>query len=72
MKSSLNSEISSTHLKSFTGNFCDIDQPYKLFTSHYLRYDNSLFVSYSVIYLLLALSINKVTYSPSNSFLNHQ
>ena len=36
MKLSIKSEISSTHLKSFTANFCDIAHPYKLFTSQYL------------------------------------
>ena len=45
MKSSLNSEISLTHLNSFTGNICDIAHPYKLFTSRYLRHHDSLFLS---------------------------
>ena len=35
MKFSLNSEMSLTHFMSFTGNFCDTSQPYKLFTSQY-------------------------------------
>ena len=58
MKASLNSEISLTHLKLLTGNFCDNDQPYKLFRSQYSRYDGSLFlflVLYSFMYLLLVL-----------------
>ena len=38
-------ERSSTHLNQFRGNFCDIAQPYKLFTVEYLRYENSLFLS---------------------------
>ena len=42
MKSSSNSEISTTHLKSLTGNLCDISQPYKLFISQHLIYDDSL------------------------------
>ena len=45
MKSSLNEEVSSIHSKLFTGSFCDIAQPYKLFTSQYLTYDDSLFLS---------------------------
>ena len=40
-----NSEIYATYLKSFTGKFCDITEPNKLFTSQYLRYDHSLFLS---------------------------
>ena len=43
MKSSLNREVSSIHSKLFAGSFCDIAQPYKSFTSHYLRHDDSLF-----------------------------
>ena len=45
MKSSLNSDVPSTHLKLPKGNFWDIAHPYKLFTSNYLRYDDSLFMS---------------------------
>ena len=45
-----------THLKSFTGNFSDIAPPYKLFTSQYLRYDDFLFLSQSLMYLLLAFA----------------
>ena len=71
MKSSLNSEIYATHLRSFTGSFCDIAQPYKLLTSHYLRYDYFLFLSYSFIYLLLDFVYLRVTYFPFNSFFDY-
>ena len=54
MKSSLNSDVPSTHLKLPKGNFWDIAHPYKLFTSKYLRYDYFLFMSWSFMYLLLA------------------
>ena len=49
MKSSLNSENSATHLKSFTGNFCDIAEPYKLFIFQYLRFDSLLVLSHYFI-----------------------
>ena len=49
----LNWEVSSTHSKPFTGSFFHITQPYKLIASQYLRYDHSLFLSCSFIYLLL-------------------
>ena len=45
MKSPLNLEVSSIHLILFTESFCDIVQPYKLFKSQYLRYDDPLFLS---------------------------
>ena len=45
MKSSLNLTVSLIHSKLFTGSFCNISQPYKLYTSQYLRYDDSLFYS---------------------------
>ena len=54
MKSSLNSDVSSAHLKWFTDNFIDINYMYKFFTSQQLRYDESLFLSKSSMYLLLA------------------
>ena len=54
MKSSLNSDVSSAHLKWFTDNFFDINYMYKFFTSQQLRYDESLFLSKSSMYLLLA------------------
>ena len=49
MKSSLNSERSSTHLNLFRGTFSDIAKSqylikYKLFTSQYLKYENPLFL----------------------------
>ena len=56
MKFALNLEISSTHLKSFIGNFCDIVYPCKLFTPQYLRYHDSLLLSQSFMYLLLAFA----------------
>ena len=33
------------HSKLFTGSFCDIARPYKLFPSQYLRYGDYLFLS---------------------------
>ena len=45
MKSLLNSEISLTRLKLFTGNFYDIAQPDKLFKSQNLRWGDCLFLS---------------------------
>ena len=45
MKSLLNSDGSSTHLKLPKGNLLDIAYPYKLFTSQYLKYDDFLFLS---------------------------
>ena len=56
MKTSLNCEVSSTHLKLYVGSICIITQSYKLFTSQYLRYGNSLFFSQSFRCLLLAFS----------------
>ena len=53
IKNLSNSEISSTHLKSFTGIFYDIAQPCKSFTSQYLRYDDSLFLIKYFMDLLL-------------------
>ena len=38
-------EVSLIHSKLFTGGFCDIAQPYKLFTFQNWRYDDSLFLS---------------------------
>ena len=35
MKSSLNQEVSFIQSKLFSGSFCDIADPYKLFTSQY-------------------------------------
>ena len=45
MKSSLILDPFSTQIKSPTGNFRDIAHPCKLFTSQYLRYNDSLFLS---------------------------
>ena len=45
MKSVLNWDVSSTHLKQSTGTFGHIACPYKLFTSQYLRYGDPLFSS---------------------------
>ena len=42
-KFSLNWEVSSIHSNLFTGSFCNIAQPYKLFKCQYLSYDDSLF-----------------------------
>ena len=51
MKSSLNWQVSSIHSKLFTG---------RLFTSQSLNYDNSLFLSYSFMYLLLAFAYRSI------------
>ena len=40
-----NGEVSSVYLNLFIGSFCDIAQSYDLFTSQYLIYDSSLFLS---------------------------
>ena len=53
MKSWLSGEVCSIHRTLFTGSHCDIVKPYKLVTSQYLRYEDSLFLSYSFIYLFL-------------------
>ena len=45
MKSSLNLKVSLINPKLFNGSFCDIAQPYELFSSRYLKYDDSLFLS---------------------------
>ena len=47
IKLSSNSEMSPTHYKLLTGNFWDIAYAWKLFTSKYLRYEDSLFLSIS-------------------------
>ena len=43
-------------LKPFTGNIWNVVHPYKLFASKYTRYDDSLFLSWLVIYLLLTFA----------------
>ena len=58
MKSLFHWDVSSTHLKSFTGTFCDIVHPFKLYMSQYVRYDylkylNIWFLSQFFMYLLL-------------------
>ena len=45
MKSSLSGEVYSIHRTLFTGSYCDIGKPYKLVTSQYLTYEDSLFLS---------------------------
>ena len=55
-KSSLNWEVSLIHWSLFTASSCDFAQPCKLFTFQNLRYKDSLFLSYSFIYLLLAFA----------------
>ena len=47
---------SSIHLKSPTGNFCDIAYPYKLFASKYSKYEDSILLLKFFIYLLLAFA----------------
>ena len=54
MKSSSNWDVPSIYLKLVKGNFWKIAHPYELFTFQYIRYDNSLFLSQSFLYLLLA------------------
>ena len=49
-------------------------QPYTLFTFQYWRYDNFLFLSESfqnVTVISFCISINRVTYSSSNTFFDH-
>ena len=53
MKPSSNSERFLAHLKQFARNFCNIDQPQRLFAFQYFRYDDSF--------------VLRVTYPPSNS-----
>ena len=45
MKSSVNIDKSSTHLKSPTGNFLQIGHPYKLLAFKYSKNDDSIFLS---------------------------
>ena len=73
MKSSLNWEVSSIHSKSLTGSFWEIAQPYKLFTFQYQRYYDSLVfvIVFHVFVISLCIPMNCMTYSTSNSFLNH-
>ena len=63
----------------FAGSFCDIAQPYTLFTSEYLRYDDSyliLILSYMMILIIIfhlliisfCISMNCVTYFSCNYF----
>ena len=56
MKSSLNEEVSYIYSDLFTGTFWDSFQPYKLFVSQYLSYDDSLFLSKPFMNLLLAFT----------------
>ena len=45
MKSSLNWDRSSTHLKLLIGGFWDISHSYRLLASNYMRYDDVVFLS---------------------------
>ena len=56
MKSFLNWDVFSTHLKPPTNNFYDISHPYKLFSSQYLRYKDSQCLSGSFMHLFLAFT----------------
>ena len=79
IKSSLDWEVSLIHSDLFTGNFCDIAQPYKLFTFQYwflifYFYDWWFFISIIIFHIFVisfCISINCVTYSSSNAFFNH-
>ena len=51
-----------TSLKSPTGNFCNIAYRYKLFMAQCLRYDYSLFLSKSFMYLLLACAYQWISW----------
>ena len=56
MQSLLDWHVFLSHLKPFTGNFCDIAHSYKLFTYQYFRYHHFLFLSKSFRHLLLAFT----------------
>ena len=60
IKSSLNWKVSFIQSKLFTGSFCDIAQPYKLFTCQHWIYCDYIFSSQSLMYLLLASFITSV------------
>ena len=69
IKFSLNWNISSIYLKSLTGDFCDIADPYRLFTFQYLRHDDFFFIiSFHVFVISFHISVNCLTYSTSNTF----
>ena len=76
MKSSLNSEVSSTHSKTPTGSFCAIAQPYKLLTSQYLRYDNSFLymtvfiIIFHIFIISFCISVNRVTINSTVTTIN--
>ena len=66
MKSLFHWDVSSAHLKSFKGTFCDIIHPFKLFMSQYVRYDylkylNIWILSQFFMYLLLAFTYLWIT-----------
>ena len=82
MNISLNLDKFFTHLKPFTGNFCDIAYPYKLLASKYVRYDdvtsllffiNLLFalaylcVAWQIPLLVPISTINSISISANNS-----
>ena len=57
------------HLKPSVGNYWDIAHPDNLFTSKYIRYDDSLFYLYLLIYLLFAAAYRCIAWhSSSNAF----
>ena len=70
MKSPLNWAVPFIHSKLFTGSFYDISQAYKLFTSQYWRYDDSLFffIIFHVFAISFGISINKAAYSSYYTF----
>ena len=67
----LNLDISSTHSKPPTGNFCDIADPCKLLTSQYIRFYNSLlfFIIFHIFVISFCILMNSMVYSTSDTFL---
>ena len=56
MKSSLNLDLFSAQIKTLTRTFCHIAHPNKSLKSQYIRNDYSLFLSQSIMYLLLGFT----------------
>ena len=69
MKSSLNWEISSTHLKPFTDKFFDIADPYKLFVPIFkIRWFCIYIITFSVFVISSSIPRNSMTNFTSNTF----
>ena len=62
------------HWKVSTGTFCDIAHPYSFFTFEYMKYDETLFKSWSFKYFqvfVVGCYMKSRTYSTSATFLYH-